>query len=1135
MKLEQLTIERLPGIAAGFTLDALSGDINLVTGPNTIGKSSLVRAIRFLLRPPEKGDPPVSLSATFRDGDASWRVERTGSRIQWRGNGEIAERPPLPDGEEVSRYCLSMEDLIASNQTDQRLAEDLQRELSGGFDLDEPRGKLGGRHGAAEEKELVKARRGLLDAERDSAQLEARGERLPELARSIDNALKASRQCQRINRAQELLAVVARRKTQATALDEFPPGMEKLGGEEKTDLDRFRKRREGLEERLREAQQERDQAVQQIEQLGFEDSRLEAAENTRELAERKLKQVSQLRETIKQRKIDETKAEARLESASQALGGAGPPQLDTDKLAKAERFAAGFIALQTRRDELETRKGIVGAAPDEQELRQHEKGIEALRDWLGGSNPSRPPRANHSVLLASLVCGVLAGASLFFLSPAIGMVALLAATLLGIALAAWQLRPAVNTAGAEARERFEALEFPAPAVWSGKEVRQRLRELEESAGQLIAQRKWAEGVHELEQKLKTTREAIQGEEKKRQQLAESIGFDPTMPLTALDRFIHLVKEWDQVGKELAEVRREIMLHQQKRDDEAQALRESLQPWWSEPQPDLDALESAAESFRSRLAKAQAAAERLRIATAEISNLDGQIKVCDEDIGKLFAGIDLDPGDEQGLRERLEVLDSWRQIHNEERDLGVQEKQFRNELKDSPELCELADAGDEVKLEELREKQQSLANQLEKLRDERSGIEAKIEIAESGHSIAVAIKSISKAETSLIAKRDELLDKQATDLLLDQVEEAHTAEHQPEVLRNAGKLFREVTAHGFDIELAGDGGFRARDLTQNEMRGLDELSTGTRMQLLLAVRTAWVQTRQMLPLFLDEALTTSDEVRTAEIVKSLKTLAEKSGVQVIYFSARQSEASLWRRAVGDDLHVIDLGRMRGRKESNEPVDFNLPEIPAVPAPEGSAEEYAKSLGVPAIDPHRDAGEIHLFHLLRDDLDLLHRLLSEYRIATLGQTQSLLERDANEEDSWRGRLLGRCQGARNWVQAWRRGRERKISRSELEASGAISDTFMEPVSALLASSPASGSPGHLLERLRAREFSGFRGKKADELEAWLRENGYLDEREPLSSAGRRSEVLRQCDPADEKASANIAKCIDWLEAGIVQGKL
>ncbi len=1129
MKLEQLTIERLPGIAVGFTLDALSGDINLVTGPNTIGKSSLVRAIRFLLRPPEKDDPPVSLSATFRDGDASWRVERTGSRIQWRGNGEIAERPPLPDGEEVSRYCLSMEDLIASNQTDQRLAAELQRGLSGGFDLNEPRIQLGGRHGANEGNALVQAKRDLLKAERDSAQLDERRDRLPELAARIAEAGKAKEQCQRIARAQNLLAAVSERKNKRTALDEYPPGMDKLGGEEKANLDRFRNRRKGLEERLREAQQERDQAAQQIEQLGFEDSRLEAAEKARDIAERKLKQVSQLRETIKQRKIDEAKTEARLESASQALGGAGPPQLDMDKLAEAERFAAGFIALQTRRDELETRKGIVGVAPDEQKIRQHEKAIDALRDWLSGSIPSRPPRANHWVLLTSLICGVLAGASLLFLNPAIGMT-LFGATLLGIAIATWQQRPAVSTVGAEAREKFEALELPAPSAWSGREVRQRLRELEEVAGQLIAQRKRAEGVHELEQKLKTTREAIQEEEKKRQQLAESIGFDPTMPLTALDRFIHLVREWDQVGKELAEVRWEIVLHQQKRDDEAEALRESLQPWWSEPQSDLDALEGAAEFFQSRLAKAQAAAERLRLATAEISNLKGQIKVCDEDIGKLFEGVDLEPGDDQGLRERLEVLERWRQTRKNHNDLLVQEKQFRNELKDSPELCEIAEAGNEVKLKELLEEQRSLADKLENLRDERANIEAEIKRAESDNSIARALESVSKAATALVAKRDELLDQQATNLLLDQVEEAHTAEHQPEVLRNAGKLFREVTAHGFDIELAGDGGFRARDLTQNEMRSLDELSTGTRMQLLLAVRTAWVQTRRMLPLFLDEALTTSDEVRTAEIVKSLKTLAEKSGVQVIYFSARQSEASLWRRAVGDDLHVIDLGRMRGRKESNEPVDFNLPEIPAVPAPEGSPEEYAKLLGVPAIDPHRDAGEIHLFHLLRDDLDLLHRLLSEYRIATLGQAQSLLEHDASEEDSWRGRLLDRCRGARNWVHAWRRGRERKISRSELEASGAISSTFMGPVSELLASSEVHGSPGRLLQKLRDQELRGFRSSKADELEDWLRENRYLDESDELSSAERRIEVLQHCDPADEKAGADIATCIEWLETAV-----
>ncbi len=1129
MKLEQLAIERLPGIAKGFTLDALAGDINLVTGPNTIGKSSLVRALKFLLRPPENGDPPVSLSAAFHAGDDSWRVERAGSQIQWRRNGESAGRPPLPGAEELSRYCLSMEDLIASNQTDQRLAEDLQRELSGGFDLSEPRIKLGGRHGAVEEKAHRQAVSALQKAERDSAQLDERRNQLPELEDRIAEAGQAEEQCQRIKRAQDLLAVVSEREKRRAALDEFPPGMEKLGGEEKTDLDRFRKRREGFEEKLREAKLERDQAAQQIERLGFEESRLEAAENARQLAERKLKRITEKRQEIAQLKKGEAKAEARLESASQALGGTGPPQLDADKLREAEGFAAGYADLRSRQSQLETRKDIVGQAPGEEEIRRHEKGIEALRDWLIGSNPTRPTRANLSLLLASLVCGLPAGAALFFLGSAIGM-AMLGATLLGIALAAWQQRPAVNTAGAEARERFKALEFSAPAAWSDQEVRQRLRELEEARGQLIAKRVQAEGAREIERDLEKTEQAIQDAEKKRRQLAESIGFDPTLPLTAFERFTHLVKEWDEAGKELAENRCEIAHNQQDLDAAAEALRESLQPWRAEPQPDLDALESAAESFKSSLAKAQAAAERLRITTAETSNLDGQIRICDEDIDKLFEGVDLEPGDDQGLRERLESLESWRRTRKNHNDLLVQEKQFRSDLEESPELCELAEACNEVKLKELLEEQRSLADQLENLRDERANIEAEIKRAESDNPIAAAIGSVSQAATALVVKRDELLDKQATDLLLDQVEQAYTADHQPEVLREARELFREVTAHGFDIELAGDGGFRARDLTQNEMRGLDELSTGTRMQLLLAVRTAWVHTQRMLPLFLDEALTTSDEARTAEIVKSLKTLAESSGVQVIYFSARRSEAALWRQAVGDDLHVIDLGRMRGRKESDEPVDFNLPEIPAIPAPEGSPEEYAQLLGLPAIDPHRDAGEIHLFHLLRDDLDLLHRLLSEYRIATLGQAQSLLGHDANAGEAWRGRLLGRCQGARNWVLAWRRGRERKIDRSELEASGAISSTFMEPVSELLASSEVRGSPGRLLKKLRDQELRGFRGNKADKLEVWLRENRYLDESDALSSTGRRIEVLRHCDPGDEKAIADIATCIDWLEAAV-----
>ena len=56
MRLKRLAITHLPGIHGGLTLEGFGDGINVVTGPNASGKSSLIRALRHLIDPaPEPG------------------------------------------------------------------------------------------------------------------------------------------------------------------------------------------------------------------------------------------------------------------------------------------------------------------------------------------------------------------------------------------------------------------------------------------------------------------------------------------------------------------------------------------------------------------------------------------------------------------------------------------------------------------------------------------------------------------------------------------------------------------------------------------------------------------------------------------------------------------------------------------------------------------------------------------------------------------------------------------------------------------------------------------------------------------------------------------------------------------------
>ena len=167
MRLLRLEIQTLPGIEPGFTLNGIGPGCNVVTGPNAVGKSSLIRALKYLVGG-MKGDDPAALAlkAIFQGSDGRWTVRRTGREIVWEKDGHREEPPAFPGRDELYCYWLSMEDLLQADQRDDHLIAELRRALSGGYDLDALREQapfqLGARHGHNES-------RGLRNAEKNSA------------------------------------------------------------------------------------------------------------------------------------------------------------------------------------------------------------------------------------------------------------------------------------------------------------------------------------------------------------------------------------------------------------------------------------------------------------------------------------------------------------------------------------------------------------------------------------------------------------------------------------------------------------------------------------------------------------------------------------------------------------------------------------------------------------------------------------------------------------------------------------------------------------------------------------------------------------------------------------------------------
>jgi exonuclease SbcC len=638
-------------------------------------------------------------------------------------------------------------------------------------------------------------------------------------------------------------------------------------------------------------------------------------------------------------------------------------------------------------------------------------------------------------------------------------------------------------------------------------------------------------------------------------LARRVGFDPELPVVALDRFVRRAEKVDAARAQIREAEIEIERVKGEIAGLAGAVAAFLSEWGEGVAPGPDAFEPAAlfagppetvlEPLDAGLHRLSARCRTVREGRRDIAEADSNLARIEEDLGRLsgeavdiFAGVGLEPGAREVLEERLRALDAFRERMKGLQETRIREAQIRSGLEGEEALLALVASDDQEGLTARLDQTRREEKEREELKEQLTAIRTRLQSTGTDRRLEEALARREVAHADLEEARERALQAAAGRFLLEEVKAGHRAEHEPAVLQDARERFERFTRHGWSLELDERDGFAARDLEQGERRGLSELSSATRMQLLLAARMAWTRHleagRETLPFFLDEALTTSDPERFHEVASSIISLIEEEGRQVFYLCAQPTDVQLWARTLGRVPRVIDLGAVRfGRPSETAAVDFELPERAPIPAPEDlSAAEYAAALGVGPVDPWEDPGGVHIFHVIRDDLHLLHRLLVEWGVSVLGPLEVLLSAPvgvlAVPEEEQRRRLAERCRAARCWIEAWREGRGRPVDRPALEASGVVSTHFIDAVSSL--ADEVGGDPHRLIDRLS--EIPRWGKAKTLYFIEWLEESGHLDPRGRLNGPGRESHVLREL--AGRAEPEDLREVVRWLEAGLVQDR-
>jgi hypothetical protein len=358
-----------------------------------------------------------------------------------------------------------------------------------------------------------------------------------------------------------------------------------------------------------------------------------------------------------------------------------------------------------------------------------------------------------------------------------------------------------------------------------------------------------------------------------------------------------------------------------------------------------------------------------------------------------------------------------------------------------------------------------------------------------------------------ALRDALSGNEAAvvgDALRGFVEDATRDRDRPAVFHRARELLSRFTRGRYELRMGQEGAeFRALDTVTKRNHPLDELSRGTRVQLLLATRLAFIEhveeDRVRLPLFLDEALGNSDDERADAIIDAVVELA-RDGRQIFFLTARTDEASRWLDRVegaGLEPRLLDLAAARslGRFERTGPA--TRVRVGAVPAP-GDLDHvaYGELLRVPAWAPHVcEAEGLHLWYLVEDP-HLLHRLLS-LGVSHWGGLRSMRAAVGpallGEDEAVWPRIEAMGGAAEAVMETLSIGYGRPVTMEVLDSSGLISDQFRPRVLEVLSSS--GGDAEEFMAGVRG--LPRFRAAIADAVGEWLEERACLDVRPALGN--------------------------------------
>jgi uncharacterized protein YhaN len=326
-------------------------------------------------------------------------------------------------------------------------------------------------------------------------------------------------------------------------------------------------------------------------------------------------------------------------------------------------------------------------------------------------------------------------------------------------------------------------------------------------------------------------------------------------------------------------------------------------------------EATAERLHELLSEEEASLRLHAERTSTLNAAEEELREAKEDLretqAQIQALVDAAEADNvEGLKAALEDRDRRRELEDR---LETLKLEFERARRDGP-IEPFDEAIEGGSLDLVRQEMATLDEEAEGLDRERDGLNQQLALAAQAVEEIDGTSRAAELEAEIEAKTADLRDlaqrwavyRVAHNVLHEEIQR-FGRENQPEVVGLASDLFRTMTAGRYE-------GIRVR-LGRQEFQALrpdaepltpDELSTGTRQQLHLALRLGYVRhycrNREPLPLIMDDVLVNFDDDRAASTLRALRDSAESH--QVLFFTCHEHLVEIARSVFPElDLHRL----------------------------------------------------------------------------------------------------------------------------------------------------------------------------------------------------------------------------------------